>query len=363
MPSPTWLKLEYQLVIYGSGVGLILAILTLGFFRFSSGPAIEIIKRSEKIPAFYDGVFQPNDLKSKELLLKDPLVGSRGKPLFPVVKGVGPHDLLGFRNWSVPNSPGLITIGDSMTYGNNAVIEENWPSVLEKSLKMRVYNMSVGGWGATQYLYMLPKAATFRPKTIIIAFYTGNDALESFTEAYKTKEFSFLRLNNSLQLNDVPKTAYNEVGVWRATFKSGDVMDFTPLRRLEANRLESEVVNTGYKIMAQIAKQSIQYLHGSGIQLFFTIIPTKELVFSDRIEKERLDAPPDYAELVRAESEHIERLKKEVLANSGGSYLDVITALKLKALNDVSIYPSDSNGHPWPGGYRVIGETVARQLK
>ena len=46
-----------------------------------------------------------------------------------------------------------------------------------------MYSMAVGGWGAVQYLDMFTKAARFRPHTVIIAFYSGNDPLESFLTA------------------------------------------------------------------------------------------------------------------------------------------------------------------------------------
>ena len=66
--------------------------------------------------------------------------------------------MLGFRNAAVPVAADIVTIGDSMTYGNNAVMEENWPAWMLAALQredVKVYNMSTGGWAAVQYLDML----------------------------------------------------------------------------------------------------------------------------------------------------------------------------------------------------------------
>ena len=96
---------------------------------------------------------------------------------------MGPNDVLGFRNAAVPAVADIVTIGDSMTYGNNAVMLKNWPSWMQAHLpreNVSVYNMSTGGWAAVQYLDMLEYAASFRPHIVIVAFYTGNDPIESF---------------------------------------------------------------------------------------------------------------------------------------------------------------------------------------
>lgn len=82
----------------------------------------------------------------------------------------------------------VLTIGDSMTYGTNVLLGSDWPSVLSDRLAPLgaiVYNMSAGGWGGgVQYLEMFPEALFFEPRVVVVAFYTGNDALDSFKDAY-----------------------------------------------------------------------------------------------------------------------------------------------------------------------------------
>ncbi len=111
----------------------------------------------------------------------------RGNPLYPAHGTLGPHDLLGFRNHAVPRMAELVIIGDSQTYGNNAVLSDNWPNQLARALNRPaddVYSMAVGGWGAVQYLAMFEKGLRFQPRVIVIAFYSGNDPLDSFHMAY-----------------------------------------------------------------------------------------------------------------------------------------------------------------------------------
>ena len=44
--------------------------------------------------------------------------------------------------------------------------------------------MASGGWGPVQYLYMAEKALAFRPRVLVVAFYSGNDAFDAVKVAY-----------------------------------------------------------------------------------------------------------------------------------------------------------------------------------
>ena len=90
---------------------------------------LQMVQVGERIAPYFDGVFRYSDFNSSEFIIKDPYV-ARAKPLFPDYGGVGPNDLLGFRNRSIPNAADVIVIGDSQTYGNNASLEQNWPNQL-----------------------------------------------------------------------------------------------------------------------------------------------------------------------------------------------------------------------------------------
>ena len=150
---------------------------------------LRLVGVQQALPPFYDGVFRPSDYLSSDSILNDPVTVTRLRPRLPERGGTGPHDLLGFRNRSVPNVADVVVVGDSQTYGNNALLEQAWPKRLAARLGLdgsTVYSMAAGGWSAVQYLDMALKATTFQPQVLVVAFYTGNDPLEAFRVAYAT---------------------------------------------------------------------------------------------------------------------------------------------------------------------------------
>ncbi len=192
------------------------------------------VRSSDEIPPFFDNIFREEDRAAEEFILNDPRLIIRAKPFYSGEGEFGPNDILGFRNRCVPLQTDIVTIGDSQTYGNNAPIEQNWPSQMGSHLGLepsQVYNMSVGGWNAPQYLEIFPKASFFRPQAVIVAFYTGNDAFSSFLHVYGSDNWPQLKMDPSLSLEDVPPIPKAIADKWDATFKDGTRIRFTPRRR------------------------------------------------------------------------------------------------------------------------------------
>ena len=197
--------MEKEWVLIVASVSLT-AIITLTLTRWFAPQLLglpvdlQMVRVAKEVPPFFDGVFRPEDYAGQEYIIRDPYI-TRAKPLLPVFLNVGPNDLLGFRNRNVPNIADIITIGDSHTYGNNAFLERNWPNSMVESMKHHtpvLYNMSVGGWGAAEYFEIFNKALYLQPKVIIVAFYTGNDALDTFMKVYSDQRWKSLRLNPRL---------------------------------------------------------------------------------------------------------------------------------------------------------------------
>ena len=106
------------------------------------------------------------------------------------------HDRWGFRNDSIPEKPELLTIGDSFTYGYLASKENTWPSVVGRQTGLTVYNVSMGGWGPSQYSCAVKVyAPTLKPKFIVFAVYLGNDIGQAATEAYPCDELDPERIS------------------------------------------------------------------------------------------------------------------------------------------------------------------------
>ena len=328
---------------------------------------LQMVKTAKEVPPFFESVFRQEDHTSESFIIPDPIL-KRAKPLFPDLGGVGPNDILGFRNRYVPSVADLVIIGDSQTYGNNAHIDDNWPHQMGQQLKAQGksivrYDMAVGGWGAIEYLEAFQKALYLKPKTIVVAFYTGNDSLESFRAAYSNERWKELRPDNNLVMGDIP-TAEFPAPVdkqWLVEFGDGVKTIMTPELRLVCN-LDHPVSNAGYQIMKLVAKQISQLAKQQSISVFFTLIPTKEFVYSNKIRAEIETVPEDYLELVENEERNIFLLSKFFKEVEHSRYIDVVQALQQAALSELNLYPEDTNGHPVSEGYRVIAEEIATNI-
>jgi lysophospholipase L1-like esterase len=361
------MKKEILLITSSVLFSVILALVTIRFYApqlLGIPPDLKLVRLDEAVPPFYEGVFRDIHNDEKSFLINDPITLVRPQPLYPATYGTGPHDILGFRNNGVPNISDIITIGDSQTYGNNAVYKENWPSQLSHLLEDKqpvVYSMAVGGWGAIQYLDMFSYAALFQPRIVIVAYYSGNDSLESFRMAYGTEKWRFLIPDQSLTEDDMPQVNFPapKSEWWPVTFKDGITTIFTPKLRLGSNQ-DHAAVKAGYKIMANVARLINESATKARIKVIFTIIPTKELVYLEKIRKEGITPPDDYTMLVRQEQDNIKRLVENIVSLPNASYVDVVTHLQKAALEQISLYPSSINGHPNSTGYGKIAQSLAR---
>jgi len=347
-----------------------LAVAALRLFApglLTGGRAFELVGVDTRLPPFYEAVLRASDLASDEFMLPDPLTHARARPLYPDNRGSGPHDLLGFRNYGVPNRADVIAIGDSQTYGNNAVLEHNWPSRLRHYLAGKsasVYAMATGGWGAVQYAYMARNATVLRPRVLVVAFYSGNDALESFQLAYGSDHWAMLRPDPTLGPGDAPVVVYPPPpeALWPVTFADGSHTEFSPRHRLVAND-DHPAVRAGWAIMAAAGRHIGKIAADAGAAVVFTIIPTKELVYKPRLAADGIEPTADYRALVTAEAGHIESLAGELSAVPGARYVDLVGPLQTAVLSTPALYPASPNGHPLAAGYDVIAAALAPAVR
>lgn len=357
---------EWILLVGSVVVTVALATGLIGWFapRLLGLPTdLQLVSVGKAVPSFYEGVFRREDYASRDYLLNDPYTRVRAKPLFPETAGMGPNDILGFRNRGIPNVADIVCIGDSQTYGNNVSLEQNWPSRLLVSIEDKrpiLYNASTGGWGGVQYLDVFSNITLLRPRVVVVAFYSGNDSLESFTLAYGSERWASLRLDPELSAGDAPSVAFppSEDDLWRVEFDDGAATVLTPALRLSANQ-DHPAVRAGYAIMAEVARQMSVQAAGLGIHVIYTIIPTKELAYAPRLSAAGFEGPPAFAELVEREQRNIAGLGEKLARLESSTYVDVVQPLQDAAMGGVPLYPANHNGHPVAGGYQVIGQTLA----
>jgi hypothetical protein len=325
---------------------------------------LQMVQVSKEVVPFFDGVFRQDDYeKSEPMIISDPYV-HRARPLYEDMETMGPHDILGFRNRQIPNVADIITIGDSQTYGNNVPIEQTWPGQLQASMACKspvIYNMSVGGWGAVEYLEIFNKALLFKPKVIIVAFYTGNDPMDSFLKAYGDDHWSFLRPDVNLSKSDTapnPGFPPPDDELWRVRFTDTIDFLFAPTLRLASNHPDYPSVAAGYEIMLRVSTLMQEIAVSEGVKLIFTIIPTTELVYSERVRQEQLQIPANYQRLINSESGFVKKVEDRLSQLEGVDYIDVLGPLQQAALLNVPLYPPN-NGHPLSEGYEVIAQAIA----
>jgi len=99
-----------------------------------------ILTTTISLPPFYAGMLREEDALAGGMLLNDPNTNMRFTPLLPANNGTGPHEVPSFRNRAMPNSPRIVVIGDSQTYGIGEPLEDHWHSQLPSGTSMVAAN-------------------------------------------------------------------------------------------------------------------------------------------------------------------------------------------------------------------------------
>jgi lysophospholipase L1-like esterase len=326
---------------------------------------VKIVQSSEKASPFYDLAF---DHAGEAELLRDPVTVVREPGLQGDRFGTGPTDILGFRNRGVPNQADIITIGDSQTYGRGVRIDDTWPQRLKSALGFggaTVYNMACSGWGPTQYVAISRWAAKLHPRVVIIAYYTGNDAHDAFAQAYVNPRWRRLRVSRSLDKHDQPRVVWPvpESDRWEARFSDGVSTVFTPGYRHAANDRSHAGVREGYDIIAKTATVIGRMLTDYNLTPVFTVIPTKELVYAEKVRAESLKTPQIYNVLVADEAANLSELADRLRGMRRGRYVDVLKPLQHAAMSGARLYPPNRDGHPTAAGHEVIAQAIAPAIR
>ena len=318
---------------------------------------LQVVQLDEKLPPFYEAVFG-NDGR----VMNDPLTMTRMRRLVPEnVEYGGPFDLLGFRNREVPIVADVVALGDSQTVGRNATLDWSWPALLAAQLPDEapvVYNMASGGWGPVQYLYMAEKPLAFRPRVLVVAFYTGNDAYDAIKVAYNLDAWKSLRALPQKPADPPSDWPPRADDLWKARVGEYETV-LTPRARLVANDRALPATTEGYRIMAEVARQIGRAAAKSGVKVVFTIIPTKELVYASLLRRDGVSEPADYTKLVADETANVGELAHALREIPGATYVDLVQPLQQAAIDGVPLYPPNENGHPIAPGYEAIASALA----
>lgn len=354
---------------------------------------------------------------SQDPIVKDRRLGWRPSPYHP------DHDRKGFRNRTVPEKADLVALGDSQTYGVGVSRNDAWPQQLAELAGIKTYNMAFGGYGPAQCLLLLDEALELNPHTIVFAFYGGNDLYDSFAFVHKQGLLPDLARNDELAREAVALEKSDSLeararrlhrisekrsairkfladhsytyGLLRALkrrlgkdrngegagpppdapaddqplnddrwlYHDTDVQTIlTPAYRLCVLDAEDPRMAVGQRISLDAIRRMKQKADSHDTAFLVLLLPTKELVFSERIAASGVAAPKAYDSLVENE----QTLRAEMIAaleEAGIEYVDALPALRKCLAEGVSPYPSSADGHPNAAGQKAIAKAVAAALK
>ena len=320
---------------------------------------------------------------------------------YRIEPGTGAHDSRGFRNKEVPVTAEVVAIGDSHTYGISARASESWPGALGTITGMTVYNLSLGGYGPAEYLYLMEtEALGLRPEIIIAGFYLGNDLKDSFTAVYNVDRWSDLRkpeFASSAQSgeSDDEEGLQHGIGGWLAgnsvlyrlvssSFigdnlrqarrikrgeqivmledeKSGISTGFTPDQRLKGLDLERAGVREGLRLSLEFFDRMNEIARKNDIEFIVLIIPTKESVFADFIEGNKALPASSKIDYLIENERKVDKEVKRYFDEHGIEYIDALGPLAGAAGRE-QIYPNNFGGHENKNGYRIIADSIKRYL-
>ena len=315
-------------------------------------------------------------------------------------------DRWGFRNPDVPASVDILAIGDSHTYGNTATMEDSWPYVLGRLSGRRTYNMGLGGYGPNQYFHLFQtKALSLKPKLIIAGLYMGDDFENAYLITYGLDHWAGLRelppekVDFDIWERPAPMSWHKPIRLWLSRhsviyqlvfhgphmgqfqgeyqirnasrlYPSATAL-FVPEKNIEEAFLpegmlkrldqDSESVREGMRITFKILTQMNDICRQNGIGFLVTVIPTKEMVFSDYLESNAsLPLGSVIDRLLRNERAAREKTF-QFLTTSNIRYVDTLPALRKSREHELYARTA-TDMHPNGNGYRVIGEAVFEAL-
>jgi hypothetical protein len=326
----------------------------------------------------------------------------------PSPSAMAGFDKWGFRNRRVPESADIVAVGDSHTYGNTARMIESWPYVLGKLTGRQVYNMGLGGYGPNQYFYLSKtKALSLRPRMIIWGLYMGDDFEGAFSLTYGLDHWAYLRKLPPQKVDpdvwEVPPadTRGKRIRVWMSRHSvlyqlifhsgfgghlTGEVQiknaaqlypgiatslivpekniaeAFRPKGMLTRLDQENPDIGEGMRITFELLKEMNEICQQNHIQFVVTVIPTKEMVFSDYLENNSKIPLDDVINKLLVNERSARQQTFQFFTESHIAYVDPLPELK-KNVSQGLYARSAGDMHPNKNGYRVIAEAIAATLK
>lgn len=316
-------------------------------------------------------------------------------------------DAWGFRNKSVPATADIVAVGDSHTYGNTARMDDAWPAVVARATGREVYNLGLGGYGPNQYYQLLmTRGLKLHPKLVICGLYMGDDFENAFMITYGLDHWASLRNGQWGQVNhdiwgasEDPVTGastrnwlsehsmvyrlamhapfvamvkeairFNQAVSGSDPYTTALTVEnehireaFRPLGMAERLDQTSGPVREGMRITFHLLEEMAKACRQEGCQFVVVIIPTKETVFAEYLEKRPSLHLYEALKRVVSNEEATRKTVLDFLTGAGIAYVDTLPSLR-RSIGQQLYAQTTRDMHPGKNGYRVIGEAVAEYL-
>ena len=279
------------------------------------------------------------------------------------------YDEYGFRNSSTPDEADLVVIGDSYIEGY-LTSEANLITTVLSALRTKpVINLGHSGYGPQQELLVLQRfGLPLKPKTIVWAFFEGNDFAEaeyydkvvpSHSQSDFWQDFWFRSLTRNVaatMLRPARACVPNEtIHASQAEFIDAENVRETVF--FAPSELETPSDRTFHQVAATIA-EAARLCRASNIRLVVAFIPEKFRVYHD-LPNVSLVTETSRRWRVSDIPDRMRRLLREL--DSSIEYIDLTPALKVASLNGQATYLPDDT-HWTDHGNRVAAETIYRAL-
>ncbi len=285
-------------------------------------------------------------------------------------------------------------------------MDDSSPYVLGRLTGRSVYNMGLGGYGPNQYYYLLKtKALALKPQIIVCGLYMGDDFENAYKITYGLDYWSYLREHPATKVDfDIwkrpPDPSWHKrirnwlsrhSVVYRLVFHGsllgrfkGDVQiqnaslfndrattlivkdkniceAFLPKGILGRIDQTSPAVQEGMRTTFKLLDEMNRTCRSNNIAFVVAVIPTKETVFADYLEHNNALPLSGVMDKLIA-NERIARSKLFGFLNESGiRYVDTLPALKQSVEHE--LYTRALDIHPNKNGYKVIAETVAKNVR
>jgi hypothetical protein len=280
----------------------------------------------------------------------------------------------GFRNTTPLSQAHIFALGDSFTYGDATTQERIWPTLLEKKLSRRVYNLGVPGTSPKQQLMLLEyvlreKADSARIEHLLWTIYEGNDLEDSY-EPLNSAQESRLATDIRKMVETIKESSViNQLMVATSRFRSTHVVDgvklafpvyhssrfgyraFRPDFIEETSRSASYVLgHTNRPLLDQTFRDMAILSRTKGFEVTVIIAPTDIRLYWRYFE----NAPS-----IPCESQFINYV--ETLAKGLGFHTINLSLLMQPYAKDELLYWR-ADSHWNERGNEVVAEIIAKQL-